>query len=207
MGCDIHFQIERRLKNKKRPVSYYRMDKKYYPLYADTTEWMAVTDIENMSLTREYNMFAYMANVRSYFDRKENLMPKGLPDDCTDYTKRKVSLFWCKNGIHPLLHKDQVLPYDAFDQILNSYKKPVLFRNEQFDNENIKACLNPDFHSFTWLTYNEYKRCFNSACIGSVNGKKRLVECYMSYYVLLQLLKTYEMNGLYEVRLIVWFDN
>lgn len=209
MGCDIHFQIERRIKNQKKPISYYQLhDKTFHPLYTEQTGWTAVTDVDNMSLTRDYDMFAYMADVRSYFDREENLKPKGLPDDCTDYTKRRISLFCCKNNYYSsLIPEHQFISQEEFDDLLNTYNKPIQLNHERFDSDNIKGCLNPDFHSFTWLTYKEYKQCFKSAFVKSINGKRQMVECYMSYYVLLKLLKAYEMNGLYEVRLIIWFDN
>lgn len=200
MGCDIHFKIERRLKNATET--------------SKENKWEA-TDcfIEAEYGKRDYWMFAHMANVRSDEYNENYLEPRGLPEDISDNTKISCSLF-CPTDkanepgfINRFTKKE--IDRDRYNEWRKLYKIKVLKFTDyyKFLNEYYDVICDIDTHSHSWLTTEEYEECFNKVYKREENNKTIYLKGYLDWYILLQRLKAYEEFGKYDVRIIFWFDN
>lgn len=201
MGCDIHFKIERRLKNSTET--------------SKENKWN-VTDysIEAEYGNRDYWMFAHMANVRSDEYNENYLEPKGLPEDISDNTKISCSLLCPTNkanepGFINRFPKYKEINRDQYNEWRKLYKPKVLKFTDsyKFLNEYYDAICDIDTHSHSWLTTEEYEECFNKVYKREENNETIYLKGYLNWYILLQRMKAYEEFGKYDVRIIFWFDN
>lgn len=77
MGCDIHFYVERKADGKWQEV---RFDT-WYATYDNEKRW----PITQAYVSRWYDLFARLANVRNYGVRVESISdPRGLPGDTSE---------------------------------------------------------------------------------------------------------------------------
>lgn len=81
MGCDIHMHVEYKLDTKKQWCcgDYFRLNY----LGRITPDYTRVDFFD----TRNYTLFAVLANVRNYGHTEYVDDPRGLPDDLSDYVR------------------------------------------------------------------------------------------------------------------------
>lgn len=94
MGCDIHLYVEKRLNDGRWGcVDYFKTN----PFYSDDP--LNEKEYEHISIynSRDYALFATLANVRNYGDITPISEPRGLPDDVSDIVE-KASNDWGDNG-------------------------------------------------------------------------------------------------------------
>lgn len=216
MGCDIHFKIERRVKSLDKPITYYDYDEEAkigIPQYARDRNWNCVNfDIKADYGERDYWMFACLAGVRGWYWAGDFPKPKGLPDDMSDHTKRSCCLIYDSRFTdeyvkdHDYGHLITKAQYESLSKSSPSdvceYTKELIERNKY---EKLLYC--PDFHSHSWVTREEFEEILDKAYLREIKGEKKYIGGYAPYLTLLGILKAYELEGLYETRLVFWFDN
>lgn len=196
MGCDIHFKLERRLKNTTENPKKNKWNTTDYSIDAEYGE-------------RSYWMFAHMANVRSYWDNENFPEPKGLPEDISDRTKLSCSLLCPKTEKRTYEAQDREIHRDKYEE-WTKWNKDLKFEfTDYYDylNEYYDAMYHVDMHSHSWLTTEEYEDCFNKAYKREENSETVYLDGYLEWYILLQRMKAYEEFGKYDVRIVFWFDN
>lgn len=159
MGCDIHAFIE------VKP--------------SDGGRWECISD---PYLGRNYEMFGFMASVRS---DKTLFKPKGLPEDCSWRVNFENEIFVYNNGMNiPTEH--HTTPQNAEHWVKSGLSKWV--------NDSKTKITHPDWHSHSWLTIDEFAKC--------IRGME-----YNTYYkIALATMRAAKKLG-FEVRLVFWFDN
>lgn len=185
MGCDIHLRIEKR--------------KRVNPYTNGRYKWHNVGFYGEFSC-RIYGMFARMAKVRDYYGDKCKVQfePRGLPDDM-DYqstesfypyvTDNEVAVNW---GEHYCLKKM------AEKWVKEGYSEWV--------NENHTRITDPDFHSYSWLTTQELRQCFDD-CFKQEDGTYKPNSDYVEWLGLVSLCEGIESDGIHECRVVFAFDN
>lgn len=89
MGCDIHMYVEFRGARWSKETGWKCGD--YFSI-TDPTDPNCEPIREGLIEWRSYSLFAVLANVRNCYGEDAYpyiSMPKGLPDDATEYTKRE----------------------------------------------------------------------------------------------------------------------
>lgn len=185
MGCDIHLRIEKR--------------KRMNPYTNGRYKWHNVGFYGEFRC-RIYGMFARMAKVRDYYGDKCKVQfePRGLPDDM-DYqstesfypyvTDNEVAVNW---GEHYCLKKM------AEKWVKEGYSKWV--------DENHTRITDPDFHSYSWLTTQELRQCFDD-CFKQEDGTYKPNSDYVEWLGLVSLCEGIESDGIHECRVVFAFDN
>ena len=182
MGCDIHLRVERR--------------KKINPYPNDRHEWYNVGFHGEFSY-RIYEMFARMAGVRDY-DNKVMFKPRGLPEDMcwsseeTFYiivTDNKEAIEWGDN-------------YCSQDQAEKWVEKGM---SVWYDKQR-NMLTNPDHHSYSWLTTQELRQCFDD-CFKQEDGSFIPNSDYIEWLGLVSLCEGIESDGIHECRVVFAFDN
>ncbi len=137
---------------------------------------------------RDYRMFALMANVRNSYDKITPLYEtKGVPDDMSCSTKNEMSLFIT----------DSNTDKDGYCSKENAER--WVYRGwSSWVNEN--RVTHPDWHSFSWLSKEEYEKVIYEY------GIVANYQLDASYYVIFAMLNEYEKRGRIA-RLVFWFDN
>jgi hypothetical protein len=134
-------------------------------------------------LDRDYGMFARMANVRNYGNGITPIFkPRGLPSDIS----------WeAKDG-------NRILIIDSDEA---GEKEVTREQAERWVNSGSSKLdggfhvTNPDWHSHSWLTSQEFEQCIDSFDSASTD-----------YKAVLAVMRSFESEG--EVtRLVFWFDN
>ena len=185
MGCDIHLTVEHR--RKKNP----------YP--NDVHEWYDVGFNGTFS-SRIYGMFARMAKVRDYYGNKYKVQfePRGLREDVAwtrtnkcylnvigdkgaiewgeHYCSKENAERWVENGLSEWIGKDH------------------------------RTLTDPDYHSYSWLTTQELRQCFDD-CFKDENGNYKPNSDYVEWLGLISLCEGIESDGINECRVVFWFDN
>ena len=188
MGSDIHGFIETRRKN--------------------TPGWIPFAQ---MYLAADYEAFACLAGVRGR-PGSAIIAPRGLPADVSLQAKNACTLFIVYS--HDQEIGDGCVSFDDAGKWVSKGKsqffgvmKPVTVTFtphggvpetktyfEDLDGQP-SHITNPDFHSFTWLTADEFENALRR--IGHVPLDYEAVNCAMK--------KLKEAD--YEVRVVLWFDN
>lgn len=225
MGCDIHLALERRLVNKKRVTYSYRFNPKFkkYMVEPDTGEydewskkyqekWHSCEILGHVEIgERIYGMFANLANVRGDWGETDNPEPKGLPEDVgyqimRDYTYLVDNEYAIKYDEGKT--EVRALSEETAQKWVNEYHcKIVNLGRWEGDTYIEKRVTNPDYHSESWATREELETAFNKLYKKKYNKKNVLIGTYSYYQGIISLMKTFEENGDYEVRMVYWFDN
>lgn len=105
---------------------------------------------EEFSLNGNYFVFAFLAGVRNeHFDLECNFKPKGLPKD--------VSWETLRHFVYKIGREDNpyVIPRICTKETANEF---IRYGSYIIDNDYIS---HPDYHSETWLSYDEYTKLFD----------------------------------------------
>lgn len=185
MGCDIHLRIEKR--------------KRVNPHPNDKHLWHNVGIYGEFS-SRIYGMFARMANVRAYRDSyKVQFEPRGFPDDMTDWaTRESFYLRVTDNEAAEYWGKRYCLKENAERWVEEGYSKWV--------DENHTEVTDPDLHSYSWLTTQELRQCFDD-CFKQEDGTYKPNSGYVEWLGVVSLCEGIESDGIYECRVVFAFDN
>lgn len=185
MGCDIHLRVEAR--------------KKVNPYPNDRHEWYNVGFRGEFS-SRIYGMFARMANVRAYDDNyKVQFEPRGLPDDITNWaTCKSFYLFVTDYKEQAEWGENYCTKEDAERWVEEGCSKWV-------DEEHYRV-TDPDLHSYSWLTTQELRQCFDD-CFKQEDGTIKPHADYVEWLGLVSLCEGIESDGIHECRVVFAFDN
>lgn len=130
---------------------------------------------------RYYGLFAKFAGVRNYYGIKAISEPRGLPEDAGWRAKSENQLY-----ISNTESEGHATPEQAKKWVDAGY-------SEIHDTHWV---TNPDWHSHSWLTPNEFEQALNE-----IKPEKAF-----EYFVVLDALRSFEKQGC-QARLVFWFDN
>ena len=135
MGCDIHCYIEYK---KKEPKKF------------DSKDWMSFGGRINPS--RNYWMFGFMAGVRCQFQGSKE--PKGLPEDIGYIAEMESRLY---------INHSEKSSFEIRDCSLEDAKRWESHGYKITYDKNGKEIFveDPDWHSYSWLSTEEFKECLN----------------------------------------------
>lgn len=147
---------------------------------------------------RNYSMFGLLAKgVRSDFTN--GIPPKGMLDydEMGYYTADDCYMWIADKGTQPDL--GEISYESAMSLISGSYPKKIIYRNGK-----PRFVANPDWHSHSWLTTQEYENV--------IENYQNLPVDYSwgditEYKALLAAMKELESTGEYVARVVFWFDN
>jgi hypothetical protein len=146
MGCDIHTFIEYSTFTDKNGEAYWQcMGGRYNP-------------------GRDYTMFGIMAGVRD--DSEQMFEPRGLPDgklsyQVEDYVRMRIA----DEGSEP--SDDEVTLEQARSWTTGHYGETIT--NDAQGKP--RWVTNPDLHSHSWLTLDEYRQVLNRYKFGEVTDE------------------------------------
>lgn len=170
MGCDAHMYVE------------YKKES-----FRDNY-WSNVGGRINPG--RNYWMFGLIAEVRCKFPN--SLKPKGLPENLG---------YQSNSDAHCYINDEYADDNNEYVTLATAerwagYGEKIIYRE---DGKPWKV-THPDWHSHTWLTYDEFKAVIDN--YNSLENSTKEVE----YEALLAMMESLNSNGC-ESRLVIWFDN
>lgn len=154
------------------------------------TEWRNFG--KEFELDRSYDLFEKFAGVRGLV-RNAIVPPRGVPGDIAFITRSQYT-FVVLDGKEEIHEECATTRKNAERWIAN--KSSVYF------NDNKSFVTNPDWHTPSWLTLEEYETALYEMKIqwnGDVNP------CYNAVLAAMKNLNDDERVS--EVRLVFWFDN
>lgn len=169
MGCDIHLSVEYRRKQAK--TNY-------------DNDWDSFGGVA-INYGRNYNLFAKMnMNVRNdgYIVGYDE---RGLPSDASHFVNSANECYVVEGNPTD----DECLRTDAERWVKNGSSKWV--------NEDQKRVTQPDWHSHSWLTFEEFEQCVNDVCD---------FDWGIRWHSILSAMNTLDKNG-FETRVVFWFDS
>lgn len=205
MGCDIHLYIE--YKTKKIESDGYKHD------------WLSHGGRINPG--RNYALFALMADVRNYGNELPVIVQsRGMPDDAAYHSSNDDRMYICNDEGEGYVKMERAEKWvkDGSSKFINNQNgEPVWVTN-------------PDHHSHSWLTTNEFETILNKYLELESGWHKERVSEHMAfverenikpdswayeppamsiepkYQVVLASMKRFEELG-YDARIVFWFDN
>ena len=139
-------------------------------------------------LGRHYGVFTSLAGVRSYGDEvKPVAQLRGIPDGIGYRTRGDYLYFVCENPNE-----------DSNETDKERADKWVAGGSSVWSGD--RHVTDPDAHSMSWLTPDEYDQAINYSLEG------RVIHDREDYRALLAAMRSLEQSG-YEVRTVFWFDN
>ena len=146
---------------------------------------------------RDYDMFGLLCEgVRRTYDEKYGdvaLLPNGFPEDASyrtifDYyytiNDEGAEKGWCG-----------CISSENAKKIKEEYKY------DEFEAYDKKLIRNPNFYGASYITLEEFREVLDN--YSRING----YDPHIEYEALYQYLKTFNDKGLYDVRLVYWFDS
>ena len=224
MGCDIHLMLERRRKYDKKHII--RPEKKnedgtinHELSWTDKKDdWRHCCIFRKPWGDRVYGMFAYLSNVRNYFEERiEPLPDRGFPEDANHSTFIEYHCLIVPDDVAK--DNDDNERYEDFNYVSESdakkyvedgYSEKVMHKNTNYPNDEEKEYIvHPDYHSPNYCSTEEMEKG-----IKMIFYKEEPDEygnhwkCdYIEWLALLGVMKGYEESGEYECRAVYWFDN
>lgn len=128
---------------------------------------------------RNYGLFAKLAGVRNYDDVTPVAEPRGIPADMSDGTGRSYWMYVTE------------APGDG--HCTPEVAKQYVQYGAKYKDERENFVSNPDWHSHSWLTPDEY-----AVAIGD-SGEPE-------YDAILAAMRSFEENG-FQARIVFWFDS
>ena len=184
MGCDIHLRIEKR--------------KRVNPYTNRCHKWYNVGFCGEFSC-RIYGMFARMAKVRDYGNKyKVQFKPRGLPDNMDYQSTESFYLYVTDNEVAVNWGERYCLKKMA--------EKWVKEGCSEWVDENHTRITDPDLYSYSWLTTQELRQCFDD-CFKQEDGTYKSKSDYVEWLGLVSLCEGIESDGIHECRVVFAFDN
>jgi hypothetical protein len=170
MGCDIHLSVEYRRKTKKHDHDSY---------------WNSFGGIAQ-NYGRNYNLFSKMNREVRNPDGVQGFEERGLPSDIDHFVKSKNECYVmdCETDAEDCCSRS-----DAERWVKNGSSKWV--------NDEKTWVTQPDWHSHSWLTFEEFKECVFETCDFGWG---------IRWHSIVSAMETMESNG-FETRVVFWFDN
>jgi hypothetical protein len=161
---------------------------------------------ERFGMGRNYELFDLLAGVR--YQLTPVVQPRGYPENASWETNRDY-YFWIADKPDPTSRK--VTLHQAA-----SWGTKILYTKDG----KPKKCVDPDWHTASWLTYDELMTAVvlaegvhrtwikNDKTNPNLNElyKKELNQYMIEYKVMLSTMETFEKAG-YKTRAVFWFDN
>lgn len=139
-------------------------------------------------LGRHYGVFSALAGVRNYGGEISPVAtPRGVPSDIGSSTREGYLCFVCQNPNS-----------DGREVTRERAAQWVETGSSNWVGEH--HVTNPDAHSGSWLTGNEFERAINFTLEG------KIIRDTDDYQAVLAAMRSLENSG-YEVRTVFWFDN
>lgn len=138
--------------------------------------WDAFSNWE-LNIWRDYIMFALMAWVRWEF--KSSFKPKWIPEDIS---------YGFKN---------------IYYMELSDNAKELVEQWYSVYNETKTMMSNPDAHSWSWLSFKEYKKCINEY---KNSNPYKLDVPSVEFLIVLACMEKFEELGI-KTRVVFFFDN
>lgn len=171
MGCDIHLRVE-----KRRIMGTCWTNTGFYGEFYD----------------RNYPMFARMAGVRDYYNKKM-FEPRGLPPDISHDT---VNSF-----IYRVTNSEECAEWNEqfiYKTMAEQWVEDGI--SKWWDDEH-KMVSDPDLHSHSWLTAGELRQCYDD-CL-----TEHPYADFSDWCALVAFCEGIEQSGNYECRVVFAFDN
>lgn len=176
MGCDIHMYVEF-----QRPggnVDYWR-------------GW------PRMNPGRHYELFGHIAGVRSPVEPV--VPPRGVPEALSFHSRFDNTVFIDYEGDGK--REGHTTPERAQRWVETAGCKYVLVRE---GDERPGWVTNPDWHSHTWLTLDEFREALTRT--DAEAEREGYTTGTDEYWALVAAMKYLEIRG-YTTRVVIWFDN
>jgi hypothetical protein len=132
---------------------------------------------------RNYLLFGKIAGVR--VEGVAAIPPRGFPHDAGYYSKCDNLLYICDDEDEK--RSDEYCTREQAEKLGYHY----------FD-ESKRQCFNPDHHSHTWLTFEEWVSATKCGDEQGDNGEQ--------YAAMSGAMETLEALG-FNTRVVIWFDN
>ena len=184
MGCDIHLRVERRRKVHLYPNGRH--------------EWRDVGFKGEFDF-RIYGMFSRMAGVRGNGRNKVEFEPRGLPDDMTNWST-------CESFYMRVTNNKEAVEWGNGYCSTESAERWVEQGYSEWVDEDHRRVTNPNLHSYSWLTTQELRQCFDD-CFKQEDGTIKPHADYVEWLGLVSLCEGIESTGEYECRVVFAFDN
>lgn len=223
MGCDIHLVLERRLINKDHKKYEFEFNKEsgQYEVMEASGKWHEYAMEEQKKWQpcdicgshtygeRIYGMFANLAGVRGDWGRNDYPEPKGFPWD-SSYAAQEGYTIWIDDNWAERYDKGEIderaITEERAKEWETKYKCKIIDL-QRWSGDVQKRIVDPDYHSASWASRQELEDAFNNLYRKEYNGKEVLIGTYSYYLGLIALMKAFEEDGEYEVRMVYWFDN
>lgn len=176
MGCDIHLHLEYSFGVNK----------------ADGTRYWSY--MGELHPGRNYGVFAGMAGVRGKFDW--SFQPKGYPKDLGWWAASELFMHVVPDEETPMNKQVCKTQADKWVSYGYSTRDPL-----QVNNPNV--ITNPDYHSASWLTTQEFALVIHNLNKADEDGTNYVDTTYTS---ILAMMQTLEASG-NICRLVFAFDN
>lgn len=137
---------------------------------------------------RVYGMFAKLADVRNGWNITPICPPRGVPNEMAYEA-------WSDYHLYVTDDPDDNDAHCSKDQA----EKWVSRGSSKYARDNAFV-TNPDWHSASWLTPDEYEKAINELWENSFNRAS------IEYVAVLDLLRSFERQGM-DARIVFWFDN
>ena len=202
MGCDIHtyVEIKKTINGEKKWVSADVF--KFNPYYLEDNEYeINEYEIVHICDTRNYSLFATLANVRNYGNTCYISEPKGLPNDVSDFVRKEYEeekwdahscsyftlkeLIEAQESMPPLKHRGMISPED---QLLLD-EKGILPK---------EWCQGTNRKDWQWREWEEP----NKVLIPIINALKQRGYDFYLFWDEDDVLTKAD-----QIRFVFWFDN
>lgn len=172
MGCDIHFFAERKYKTKwtrsypdgkteeHQTEGWLKIGKKFKNTYFDVLE--AISDYNEIVTDqpyrgRNYTLFAFLADVRNYWDVEPLAQPRGIPKDISDDLKEVIDDWGGDGHSHSWFTLKELLDADWNQTITKSEsltkKQQMLFEKTHRPPEGIDWEGRDSMQEVEWSEY------------------------------------------------------
>jgi hypothetical protein len=150
------------------------------------TRWISFG--KRLNPGRIYGLFAALGDVRNDYGYTPIAAERGLPEGVGSEA-RSDNMYWITDGE---AGEDEVTREKANYWVENGYSEIV----------EEKWVTNPDWHSHSWATVDEFEQAINEVFLkdGSWRGD------YIEYLAVLASMKEFIKHGC-ECRVVFWFDN
>ena len=178
MGCDIHLYVESKPKN--------------------SDIWFT-TGFGGEFSERNYEIFAKLAGVRGEPDHETFIEPRGVPENICWGTLQGYTLHVMDDDKY-----NEDTYYQCSGDFCNrsSAEKWVKNGYSRYWDDNKVLITGPDWHSASWLTFEEFEKIINTINLDELGYNKQ----YPDYVALLEYMRVFHNYGR-DVRIVFWFDN